>query len=221
MPPLFAIDESLIKLVFFIVVGIVYVINYFLGGKKNTPQKRQREERRKANEPTSDRQTAQTAAQRREAEEFQRSRQKEQRRGAIPPAKPAKQAVAKKPVRRLSESPVDAEIVDQPGETVAAHVAKHLENQAFDQRAAHMTDDLAKADREREEHRRKVFDHSVGRIPQAAAKAEPRMTDKAAVVQHAAQSPNAELLVAMLSNPTNLRQAIVLNEILHRPDERW
>jgi hypothetical protein len=221
MTPLLAFDDGLIKLLIFVVVGIVYVINYLLGGRKGAAQKRQRDERRKANDPASDRQAAQTAAQRREIEEFQRSRQKEQRRPAISAAKPAKQVATKKPPRRLSESPIDAEIVDRPGEGVAAHVAKHLENQVFDQRAAHMTDDLTKADREREEHSRKVFDHSVGRIPQTASQPEPRMTDIAAVVQHAAQSPGAELLVTMLSNPTNLRHAIVLNEILHRPTERW
>jgi hypothetical protein len=154
-------------------------------------------------------------------EEYQRARQKDQqRRTSIPPAKPAKQAATKKPPRRLSESPVDAEVIDRPGESVAAHVAKHLQNEAFDQRAAHMTDDLAKADREREEHHRKVFSHNLGRLAKPAVAAA-ETSDEGSNTQAAAASSTATALAGLLTTPQNIRQAIILNEILQRPADRW
>jgi hypothetical protein len=57
------------------------------------------------------------------------------------------------------------------------------------------------------------FDHSLGRLSESAATSEP-------VLQPVNDTPAGQI-AAMLANPEGVRQAVILNEILRRPSDRW
>ena len=74
-----------------------------------------------------------------------------------------------------------------------------------------------RSDIEREEHRKKTFDRQIGSLtdtsrsepsPSAAGEAQPA-------------GANARAIANLLAKPESVRQAIVLNEILNRPEDRW
>jgi hypothetical protein len=65
-----------------------------------------------------------------------------------------------------------------------------------------------------------VFEHQVGRFHESAANASPGETHSDAAPQTINAPPN-EVFAALLSDPQSLRQAIILNEIIERPVERW
>jgi hypothetical protein len=76
----------------------------------------------------------------------------------------------------------------------------------------HLTSELELVDEEMEKHIHDVFEHRVGTLTRAQSEA----------IAKAVGTPTAALgLAAMLRDPLSLRQAIVLNEILHRPEHRW
>jgi hypothetical protein len=60
------------------------------------------------------------------------------------------------------------------------------------------------------------FDHTVGTLTGSAVTA----AEQAAAAASAAETPAAQI-AAMLASPDGVRQAIVVNEILRRPTERW
>ena len=82
----------------------------------------------------------------------------------------------------------------------------------------------SQADQRLEEHVHDVFDHDVGhlgdRYEAAANKPESRgVTDDAATVT--AVPSSASEFAEFLRDPTDVRKAIVLSEILNRPSDRW
>ncbi len=60
------------------------------------------------------------------------------------------------------------------------------------------------------------FDHSVGTLTGSAVTA----AEQAAAAASATTTPAAQI-ASMLANPDGVRQAIILNEILRRPSDRW
>ena len=60
-----------------------------------------------------------------------------------------------------------------------------------------------------------VFDHSLGQLQEA-----PSDTSSGAA-SPTEPPPLAASLLAALSSPENIRQAIILNEVLQRPEGRW
>jgi hypothetical protein len=105
------------------------------------------------------------------------------------------------------------------GKGVAEHVKSYLDASEFKRRTASLADDIAEADEKRVEHRQEVFGHQVGQL----AAAEPAaVSPKAALAEaSSAGSVPALDLAAILARPENLRQAILLQEILQRPEHRW
>ena len=73
---------------------------------------------------------------------------------------------------------------------------------------------VAQADENLEEHVHDVFDHQLGRLGDTPG--ETAKKSGAAIPPTAAAG-----LAAMLANPGRIRQAIVLSEILQRPEHRW
>ena len=77
-----------------------------------------------------------------------------------------------------------------------------------------MADDVVREDVKMRQHLEQVFDHQVGRLAVAAdPNASSRDAGAAAAV---VLSP-----VTLLTNSQSLRSAIILNEILQRPEDRW
>lgn len=58
------------------------------------------------------------------------------------------------------------------------------------------------------------FDHTVGTLTESSSK------PQATVTAPVPATPAAQI-AAMLANPEGVRQAVILNEILHRPSDRW
>ncbi len=120
---------------------------------------------------------------------------------------------------RPAERPVEAAVVaDEPsGRRVAEHVREHISNQEFAQRASRLGQQVSQTDDRVREHLHEVFDHQVGSLAKkptrTSAFAEPKPSELPMTA--------AAGLAAMLSNADSVRQAIVINEILTRPEDRW
>ncbi|MDX1948418.1 MAG: hypothetical protein SFU86_23725 [Pirellulaceae bacterium] len=104
---------------------------------------------------------------------------------------------------------VDAELADT--NRVGGLVARDLSG--TEQIAAQVKQlgaEVDLADDKMEAHLQQVFEHQVGRLKNRTA---------------AAAAPLAEItssdLAQMLKSPAQMRNAIVLSEILRRPEERW
>ena len=93
-------------------------------------------------------------------------------------------------------------------EGVAEHVAKHLDTGAMTAHSAALGAELGQSDERLEARLHEKFDHSLGSIQKRSTAA-------------AAKSPDADIaadIVALLSKPGGMRQMIVANEILKRPE---
>jgi hypothetical protein len=114
---------------------------------------------------------------------------------------------------------VDAEVIElQPlGAGVSQHVSQHLDMSSIRQHTAQLGSEVALADDKLDARLHDKFDHAVGRIkggqPTAAA-APPTATVSSSPAPTARPSEIAQLL----RNPKSIRQAIILNEILRRPE---
>jgi hypothetical protein len=106
-------------------------------------------------------------------------------------------------------------VVAEPvsGDDIAAHVASHLSNREFEQRASHLGERVGLADDDLAAHLQQVFDHHVGSIGTPGTA---RMTGE----ETNAANMSLEIL-ATFRDPTMLRRAIILNEVLTPPTQRW
>jgi hypothetical protein len=85
-----------------------------------------------------------------------------------------------------------------------------LHTQTLTQHAQTLGADVAQADERMQEHLRQKFVHSVGALSPTTS-----------VQRQATGSPAAQELRALLARPGGMRQVIIANEILRRPEERW
>jgi hypothetical protein len=171
------------------------------------------------------------------------SRAAQKKQGQATPADPTRRisqpmsplAQREDPTRRISQptaplaqrvGPVEAEVVrERPvGGAVSAHVKKYLDEKEFDQRASKLGGEVAAADTKIEQHLQQVFGHGISKLAAKPGEtAAPPTPQTAGIFQdEPAALPAAGLgLAALLNNIDNLRQAIVINEILKRPSDRW
>lgn len=138
-----------------------------------------------------------------------------------------------KPVRRPQmrpavEKPVQAEVVaDVPvGGQINKQVEKFLDTQEFSQRSTQLGGEVAQADKSIDQHLHQVFDHKVSKlesVPGEAATAPVVAVPIELTEQSLIDIPAtfATGLTDLLADPDSVRQAIVFNEILNRPVERW
>jgi hypothetical protein len=124
-------------------------------------------------------------------------------------------------------APVRAEVVgEEPvGGQVEQHVKKYLDAESFARREDALGKEVAQADRQIDQRLQQVFDHRVSKleaVPGESATA-PVAYEPPDLVGAAAATADsfATGLLDLITNPDSLRQAIVLNEILQRPEGRW
>ncbi|MBN2022944.1 MAG: hypothetical protein JW809_09120 [Pirellulales bacterium] len=125
---------------------------------------------------------------------------------------------------RPSAQPVEAEIVRGPvGEGVAQKVAKDLDTTEFKRRTAQLGQETRQAAARVEERLQHKFDHQLGQLAAKPQKRRKPAAPQAAAAAAADALPptSAAGFAAILSDVDNVRQAIVLNEILQRPEHRW
>jgi len=122
-----------------------------------------------------------------------------------------KSSAAAQPAAQPASSP---EGPQQSATTVVEHVQKHLDTSDFGRRTQQLGGEVALADDKADAHLHEVFEHQLSqfdwRTPQEQAAA--GVTPMAAGVAG---------VLPLLADPQNLRQAIVLTEILQRPESRW
>jgi hypothetical protein len=110
--------------------------------------------------------------------------------------------------------PTAAEVREPPRSSVADHVQRFLDSREFEERADRLGDDVEHAADDIIAHLQAVFDRPLGTLGDmdsgsAAAAAEP-------VSQVTTEM--AGDIVQLLRNPTSVRNAIVMQEILRRPE---
>jgi hypothetical protein len=132
------------------------------------------------------------------------------------------------PTPTLAE-PLRSEVVAEPpvGGQMEEHVKTYLDAKDFTRRSQELGEEVAQVDRDIGEHLHEVFDHQVSKLEiapgEAAAAAEGAEPAELAEASSAGvvAPPSTNSLLDLVNNPESLCQAIILNEILHRPEERW
>jgi hypothetical protein len=116
---------------------------------------------------------------------------------------------------------------EEPKESVAEHVARHLQQGEIEEREAAMGRFIGQSDERMESHLESVFDHSLGRLrrqePRGSTREISQGTDAAVwdgTIQRR-QLITAGQIAEKLSSPDEIASALVLGEILRRPTERW
>lgn len=222
--PLLIADGDWIRIVIPLVFFAIYTLNKLLSNAKQPAGQARKTPRRpdveRSFQPPQPEARGKSATQLNdEIEKFlKRAKgrsEKPQRQRMVSPPPPA-------PPRQLVERPVDAEIVERRDfDSVAASVEKHLADRGFSKRTEHLADDIVRADQQMESHLQKAFSHQVGRLTSPGEKAtEAPVTDTVTAVVNDPQSA-AAALGALLANPQNIRSAVILKEILDRPEHRW
>lgn len=163
----------------------------------------------------------------RDIEEFlrkaaERRAQQKQGGGAPPPAAtPPQRPKVAKPAERpktianptpARQQPVMAEAVEvEPNWNVpvAQHVQQHLDTSRIAQQTQRLGEEVGLADEKMEEHLQQVFQHRVGQLASSSATDPPPAKSL--------PSSTSELFQILRQRKT-LRQAILLTEILKRPD---
>jgi hypothetical protein len=129
--------------------------------------------------------------------------------------------------RDLQPAAAEASAQEKPvGGQVSEHVQKYLDEQEFRRREAELGKQVARSDQQIDQHFQQVFDHSVSKLEAtpgeaAAAPAAYEPPDLVGAAATAIPATFATGLLDLVTDPDSLRQAIVLNELLRRPEERW
>ncbi len=128
---------------------------------------------------------------------------------AAKPTRPEKQRNGRRSKRRQS-------VAEHVAEAVAGHVAQSVASRSdsLAQKAAQLGQRIVAEDQQFEDKVKAKFDHAIGTLGERAT--ETQTADSSPVVI----TPAAQI-AAMLANPEGVRQAVILNEILRRPSDRW
>ena len=210
-PCVAALDPATLKILGFIVVALIYVFNHFVGAAKAQRKTPPRPDAR-MRPPAPGRQEVNDEV----AEFLRRTAERSGKKAPEPQAAPqARRPLVERRTAPLGEF-VEVEAVDEPptGAGVASHVQQHLNNREFAQRASQLGS-VEQEERSFEAQVHQAFDHQVGHLAARAEEQTPGAT------QPAAPALSSQTVAALIADPQNLRGAIVLNEILQRPTERW
>jgi hypothetical protein len=133
--------------------------------------------------------------------------------------------------------PADVEIVEaEPvvgqglDSEVADHVSKYLNTSQFSEKASQLGVRVGLADDIMDAHLHDRFDHRLGRLGAAAASVSAGSSGPlGSLGGQQGEAPGGasplevppSVFVRLLQSPEDLRRAIVLSEILNRPEFRW
>jgi hypothetical protein len=124
----------------------------------------------------------------------------------------------------MNVEPIDAALVetDVGRQSVSEHVREHLNVSATVRRLDRLGDNVEAADDDMDAHLKSVFDHRVGSLPskQRSIGPAPSPNDSTSALD-APAAPAPIDFAALLGDGQNVRKAIVMSEILQRPEQRW
>ena len=137
-------------------------------------------------------------------------------------------AAAPQPPPPIRQQPVEvAEVAEEVplGGQLREHVGEYLDSSEFQRRTAELGDEVAQADRLTEQRLHQKFDHEVGRLsgkPGESAAA-PRTVEAPEPEDRTSEFPATDAVgvAAMLRDVDSIRQAVIISEILNRPEQRW
>jgi hypothetical protein len=142
-------------------------------------------------------------------------RRASQRRSDRPPASPADQP----------RPPLAAEIIEAEapvGARMARQVDQDMDTSEFGRRTAQLGEEVAQTDEEFAERADEVFGHKVSglamRPGETAAPPQADETSEAPQTQVAAMTETTLGIATMLRDPNQILQALVMSEILRRPE---
>ncbi len=104
---------------------------------------------------------------------------------------------------------------DSYNQSISEYVQAHTDTTDVTERAEQLGDEVALADDKMDARLQNTFDHRIGSLKSAASDSAFATTTTTTVRR---VSPIADELLDMLSSPKSIRQAILLSEILQRPD---
>lgn len=211
--PLLA-DAELLKVIGFIIVALIWVFNHFIGAKG--PQRRPPRVDMRPRPPgaPAGRQEVNDEV----AEFLRRTAERTAGRKRTEPeaAPPARRPLSERRLKRMPHGmePVEAVAVDESSETSVAEHVQEFDSHLLSERAKRLTQ-TEQESRLFQSEVQHAFDHQLGCLAQRAPDAE-------GSGETPAQAPNAAAsIAALLADPENLRNVVVLNEILRRPTDRW
>jgi len=103
---------------------------------------------------------------------------------------------------------------------LSQQIERDIDTRKFAGRTQQMERRAEQARRKAEQRAHQVFDHAVGHL--GASSPTPAEAGASAAARGDQLGPGlAAGLPALLASPVGLRQAIVLTEILQRPEHRW
>jgi len=88
---------------------------------------------------------------------------------------------------------------------------------AIAEHTRHLGEDVGQSDESMEAHLHNVFDHKLGSLRTQAGNS----TDEAATVSYAAMNEMTSAIALLISSRSTMRGAMILGDILRRPEERW
>ena len=166
-----------------------------------------------------------------EIEKFLRQAAARRGGGQQPPPQPEIEFVEPEYVE---PQPVDPRSVQgNQGRQIQSQVAsRQIQTSNFDQRAAQRGTRERQADDMMEAHLHEKFDHEISDLSGESSRVASAYQDKGATpytedqdatpyVDDEAANQFARNLVRMFSSPASIQQAILMNEILQRPEHRW
>lgn len=125
--------------------------------------------------------------------------------------KPAKSR--SKPRKSLSQKRPNLKR-DMRDQSVSEHVRQHIDTRDVSEHADHLGERIQDVDDQVSERIHRKFDHDVGQLDDMPTVQD----DEVATVTDTQYSRLANDLLKMLSNPESVRQAILVSEILSRPN---
>ncbi len=141
----------------------------------------------------------------------------QQQPGPPPPRQQAPPA-QRRPVAPPKRAPLiinDVDVVEDPyaGETVAEHVEHHISTDDISDHAEQLGEEVANRDDQVDDRIHRKFDHHVGKL-----ESRPSVQDTTTAVTETAVNADAAALFDLLLNTKTVAQAIMLSEILKRPE---
>ena len=151
--------------------------------------------------------------------EQQAAQQAGQRGGRPAPARPA----PARPARAMPprEPVVEAEVLEAVPlrEGVSQHVTQHLDPSTIRKHTAALGAEVVQEEARHQSELREKFGHKLGRL--SGSKPATAGAPAASQVTNLTVPTRAGDLAQLLRSPVSIRQAIMFNEILTRPEHRW
>lgn len=202
---IYIVAANWMEWVFPVIVFILYTLGQLMSARGNKAKKPPRVP--KPRDPAAPPQKPRTLEEklRGEVEDFLR-----QVRGDQPEAEePSPVVVAQRPVVvKVEQAPRRIVELEKPRESIQESVAKHMSTADITQNAHTLGADIDQADERMVAHLQQTFQHQLGSL-------EPKQIQPRPIKR---QNKSAAEIAELLRSPKGMRQAIMLSEILRRPE---